>query len=90
LPLAREGVKDPQCGLVNFVQRFGSLNLRVHYHLAVLDSVFARDTEGHPVFHPALPPTPADLDAILARTARLSIAWLRRHGYMDDSPLECP
>ena len=26
----RNGVEDPQCGSINFVQRFGSLNLHVH------------------------------------------------------------
>jgi hypothetical protein len=84
----RDGVAAPQCGATNFIQRFNSLNLHVHFHLAVLDGVFARNTEGELVFHAASPPTPADLDAILARTARLTIAWLRRHGYVDDSPLE--
>lgn len=38
----REGIDDPQCGAVNFVQRFGSLNLHVHFHVVVLDGVFAR------------------------------------------------
>ncbi len=32
----RNGIEAPQCGAVNFVQRFGSLNLHVHYHLVVL------------------------------------------------------
>lgn len=84
----RNGIEAPQCGAVNFVQRFGSLNLHVHYHLMVLDGVFARDAQGRVVFHPSRPPTPADLDAILERTARRVIAWLRRHGHMDDAPLE--
>jgi hypothetical protein len=66
----------------------GSLNLHVHYHLVALDGVFARNTNGQLVFHPASPPTQADLNAILDRTARLSITWLRRHGYVDDSHLE--
>jgi hypothetical protein len=30
------------------------------------------------VFHPAPPPTPADLDTIVKRTARRAIVWLRR------------
>jgi hypothetical protein len=84
----RNGIENPQCGSVNFVQRFGSLNLHVHYHLAALDGVFAREADGQLVFHPAPPPTAADLDAIVARTTRRAVAWLRRHGYVDDSPLE--
>jgi hypothetical protein len=84
----RDGIENPQCGSVNFVQRFGSLNLHVHFHLLTLDGVFARDAQGRLVFHPARAPTLAQLDVILARTARRSIAWLRKHGYIDDSPLE--
>ena len=83
-----DGIESPQCGSVNFVQRFGSLNLHVHFHLLVLDGVFARDAQGRLVFHPAEAPTAADLEAIVARTARRSIAWLRKRGYIDDSPLE--
>jgi hypothetical protein len=84
----RSGVEAPQCGAVNFVQRFGSLNLHVHYHLIVLDGVFARDASGRLLFYPAGAPTTADLDAVVARTARRVIAWLRRHGYLDEQPLE--
>ena len=83
-----DGIESPQCGSVNFVQRFGSLNLHVHFHLLALDGVFARDARGGLVFHPAGAPTATDLEAIVARTARRSIAWLRKRGYIDDSPLE--
>ena len=84
----RRGIENPQCGSVNFVQRFGSLNLHVHYHLVVLDGAFARDTDGVLAFHPADAPTASELDAILARTARRAVRWLAKHGYLDDSPLE--
>jgi hypothetical protein len=84
----RGGVEDPQCGSVNFVQRFGSLNLHVHFHLLVLDGVFARDAQGRLVFHRAAAPSPEDLDAIVGRTARRTMTWLRKRGYLDDSPLE--
>jgi hypothetical protein len=84
----REGIDDSQCGSVNFVQRFGSLNLHVHFHVVVLDGTFARDAKGHIVFHPAPAPTAADLDAIVGRTAHRSVAWLRKRGHIDDSPLE--
>ena len=40
------------------------------------------------MFHPAAAPTAAELDAIIERTARRTLVWLRRHGYLDDSPLE--
>jgi hypothetical protein len=38
----RAGIKDPQCGAVLCVQRFGSLNLNVHFHTLVLDGVRRR------------------------------------------------
>lgn len=82
------GVEAPQCGAVNFVQRFGSLNLHVHCHLVALDGVLARDAGGRLLFHPAGAPVATDLDAIVSRTARRVIAWLRRHGYLDEQPLE--
>jgi hypothetical protein len=84
----RHGVAAPQCGAVNFVQRFGSLNLHVHYHLVALDGVFARDDGGALLFHPAAAPTAEELNAIIARAARRVVAWLRRHGYLDKTPLE--
>jgi hypothetical protein len=84
----RTGMRDAQCGAVNFVQRFGSLNLHCHYHLLVLDCVFARDADGRVVAHPAPPPTRDDLESIVDRTARRVVTWLRRRGYVDDTPLE--
>jgi hypothetical protein len=50
--------------------------------------VFARGAAGELRFHCARAPSTEDLDAIVARTARRAIAWLRRHGYLDDPPLE--
>jgi len=83
----REGIADPQCGSVNFVQRFGSLNLHVHFHLLVLDGVFARDAQGRAAFYSAAAPTVAELDAAVARTSRRAIAWLRKRGFLDEDRL---
>jgi hypothetical protein len=41
-----------------------------------------------PAFYPATPPTVADLDAVVARTACRSIDWLHKRGFLDESPLE--
>jgi hypothetical protein len=84
----RAGVAGAQCGSVTFVQRFGSLNLNVHFHVVAVDGVFSRDTGNRVRFHRATPPTPNDLDAIVRRVHRRSMAWLRRHGYTDDGPPE--
>jgi hypothetical protein len=80
----RAGVDGAQCGSVLCVQRFGSLNLNVHFHTLVLDGVFTRDPQGRVVFHPAPTPGPRELGAIVEGTCRKAIAWLRRHGYLDE------
>ena len=84
----KDGFEDGQCGSVTFVQRFGSLNLNVHFHVVVLDGIFARDASGCISFHPTAAPTLADLQAIVARVERRCAAWLRRRGYIDDRPAE--
>ncbi len=86
----RAGLEDAQCGAVTFVQRFGSLNLNVHFHVMVLDGVFVRDPSGRgrPVFHASGPPTPADLQAVVLGTQRRCAAWLRRRGHLDSRPAE--
>jgi hypothetical protein len=85
---ARDGIDGAECGSVLCVQRFGSLNLNVHFHVLVLDGVFSRDSQGRVRFHPAPAPTVADLGSIVERTRRRVGAWLRRRGYLDQRPLE--
>jgi Putative transposase len=84
----RHGVQDGECGAINLVQRFVSLNLHVHFHIMVIDGVFIRDGEAGVLFHPALPPAREELDSIARRVRDRSLAWLRRHGYLDERPLE--
>ncbi len=85
----RDGLEDAQCGAINFVQRFGSsINLHVHFHVVVLDGVLTRDAQAGVVFHPAAPPTRDELDEIVRRVQKRAEAWLRRHGHLDDRPLE--
>ena len=85
---ARRGIEDGQCGAINFVQRFGSLNLNVHFHVVVLDGVFTRDPDAGVLFHPASPPTREELEAIVRRVRDRALAWLRRHGYLDERPID--
>jgi hypothetical protein len=57
--------------MVTSVQRFGgALNLHVHFHTLVLDGVFVRNDEGGLCFHPAAPPTDADVQRVVARVRR--------------------
>jgi hypothetical protein len=79
----RRSIADCQCGAINFVQRFGSMNLNVHFHLVALDGVFTRDPDAGVHFHAASPPAREELDAIVRRTRDRAIAWLRREGLLD-------
>jgi Putative transposase/Transposase zinc-binding domain len=84
----RDGIDGAECGSVLCVQRFGSLNLNVHFHVLVLDGVFSRNPLGRVLFHPAPAPTVADLGGIVERTRRRADALLRRRGYLDERPPE--
>src|SRR5208283_1742996 len=84
----RRGVADGQCGVINFVQRFGSMNLNVHFHVVVLDGVFTRDADAGVQFHPAAAPTREALEALVQRVHDRSLAWLRRRGYLDERPID--
>jgi hypothetical protein len=84
----REGLENAQCGAITFVQRFGSLNLNVHFHVLVLDGVVTRDPDRRVLFHPAAAPTSVELEALVERVMNRSVAWLRRHGHVQDTPLE--
>ena len=85
----RDGVREAQCGAINFVQRFGSsLNLNVHFHVVVLDGVFTREAKSGVAFHAASPPRRDELEPIVVRLQTRARAWLRRHGHLDERPLE--
>lgn len=61
-----QGVKNPLCGAVTCIQRFGSaLNLNLHFHTLVPDGVFFEDALGAVQFHALAPPTPSDLEKLL-------------------------
>lgn len=64
----RQGVKDPLCGAVTMIQRFGSaLNLNLHFHTLVPDGAFHEDADGQMLFHPLGPPTRSDLSRLLRK-----------------------
>jgi hypothetical protein len=85
----RDGVVGAQCGAINLVQRFGSsLNLNVHFHVVVLDGVFSREPGGALAFHTAPPSTRDELDQVVRRVQKRAHAWLRRHGHLDERPIE--
>jgi hypothetical protein len=65
--------RDPHCGAVTFLQRFGSaLNLNLHFHTLALDGVYA-DAGGAGTasrFFPLAPPDDDEVARVLAGTAR--------------------
>jgi len=84
----REGLGKAPTGAVCHVQRFGSsLNLHVHFHSMALDGVYTRDDADRPVFHPAPAPTRLELEEILRRVRRRSVAWLGRKGLLEASAM---
>jgi len=75
------GPATGRAGAVTFVQRFGgSLNLNVHLHVLVLEGLFTREDDALPIFHPALPPTRADLLEVVTRVRDRVFRWIHRRG----------
>jgi hypothetical protein len=84
---ARElGVSAARSGAVQFPQRFGgSLNLNVHYHVAIPDGVFTRaGTNARAEFHRLPYPTQSDLEDIALNVEIRATRWLRRKGLLLD------
>ncbi|MBN4059063.1 transposase [Endomicrobium sp. AH-315-J14] len=85
-----DGLEDARSGALSWNQRFGgSLNLNVHFHIAVPDGVFTRVEAGAPAgFHPLRPPNSDDLTLIAARIHARSRRWLRKRGMLRDDDAE--
>ena len=68
----------------------GAVNLHLHFHTLVLDGVFAPAADGTLQFHPAPPPTDADVQWVVARVrrrlARLGVTETAGHD-ADPDPL---
>lgn len=73
----RAGLRDPRGGSVTSIQRFGGdLRANVHLHSLVLDGAYGKSARGEEVFFTAPAPTPAEVDAILARIVTRAKALL--------------
>jgi hypothetical protein len=87
----RRGVADGETGMVTGVQRFGgAVNLHVHAHTLVLDGVFALVADSTLVFHPAPPPTAAELQRVAASVRRRIGRLLVRRGLELDAEVADP
>jgi hypothetical protein len=84
------GLRRVRGGAICFPQRFGgSLNLNVHYHVAVPDGVFtlAKGSD-RADFHRLPKPDHADLETLAFNTEMRVTAWLRRHGLLRDEDVD--
>jgi hypothetical protein len=82
----RQGLRHGQGGCVTVIQRFGSgLQLNVHFHTLALDGVFTEAADGTLRFHPALPPTDAEVARLVATIRTRVLRLLRRRGEFSEA-----
>jgi ribosomal protein S27E len=75
---------NAQGGAVTLVQRFGSaLNMNIHFHMLLLDGVYAADRQGRPRFVSVPSPTPVELTALLERIVARVGHHLERRGLLE-------
>jgi hypothetical protein len=82
---------DPHArlGAVSFIHRFGaSLNPHFHFHVLVIDGVFAPDAEGAVQFYEALRLSDADVAAAEAAVRRRVLQWFERQGLLETDTAE--
>jgi hypothetical protein len=86
------GIHNTQCGAVTFIQRFGSaLNLNVHFHVIVLDGVYAcTEEEEKTRFYPLRPPENADVLKVATRVAMRTAALIEGPEQSDHLEREQP
>ncbi len=71
-------------GAVSFVHRFGSsVNQHLHYHIVVLDGVFAPDADGRLPFYEATGLSEADIATVQARVRARVLKWMVRQGLLE-------
>jgi Putative transposase/Transposase zinc-binding domain len=87
LRAARGGTAaDGRTGSVTFVQRFGSAgNLNLHFHIVVLDGVFAEAPDHSLRFHPAEPPSDEAIARLLVTIRRRVLRHLGRYAPSEES-----
>jgi hypothetical protein len=77
------GIEGGKCGAVTVTQRASSdLRLNPHFHTLFLDGVYVQGSEegDAPVFHPAAPPGPSDIEAVVHRAAKRILRYLEQRG----------
>lgn len=71
-------------GAVSVLQRYGSaLNPNPHLHILIPDGVWVAGADGSPTFVAVAPPTDADIQQLVERTAARVVRLLQRRGLLD-------
>ena len=72
-----------QTGAVTLIQRFGSaLNLNIHFHMLILDGVYAEDNYGKIRFHRIKSPNKSELTVLAHRISQRVASFLEREGLL--------
>jgi hypothetical protein len=80
----QQGHPGGRGGAVSVLQRYGSaLNLNPHLHLLIPDGVWVAAANGRPTFVAVPPPTDADIQQLVERTAQRVVRLLQRRGLLD-------
>lgn len=78
------GLREPRGGSVVVMQRFSSdLRTNLHLHGMFVDGAYGEDEDGVRRFARAAAPSPAEVEAILARIVLRARAWLDEHDAED-------
>ena len=77
-------------GSITVIQRFGgALNLNLHFHILVLDGLYAIDPRtGALRWVRARRPSTAEVERVVERVATRAEAWLARRGFSGDEPTD--
>jgi len=80
----RQGHPGGRGGAVSVLQRYGSaLNLNPHLHVLIADGVWVAGADGGPTLVAVAPPTDADIQQLIERSAARVVRLLQRRGLLD-------
>jgi len=81
-----QGLTGVKTGAVTLIQRFGgSINLNLHFHMIVMEGVYAGED---PTFHKLSPPTDDEVKLLVQQLSVRILRWLIRRGYFDTNDLQ--
>ena len=79
-----KGIKKPEFGAIAFIQRFGSMNLNVHFHIIFTDGAFYRDEKDKIVFEHSKKPTTEGVDQVNRIIKERVVRYLKKEGIIQE------